>query len=154
MARIVNGTEISRITRKQLKALLRETTAVESATSVRSGMEYTLKMPGGTRVHIIVNDGAETEHDLIIDRKTEISRAQQRERDIQQLVEAQYERNADNARGAHKIEAAIANRVDADTFDALLTEAIIRFIRRGSSRGGTIATTAGVVIAEYRHVDA
>ena len=97
MARIVTGTEISRITRKQLKALLRETTAVESATSVRSGMEYTLKMLGDTRVHIIVNDGAETEHDLIIDRKTEISRA---------------------------------------------------------AKDGTVATDAGVIIAEYRHVDA
>jgi hypothetical protein len=75
MARMVTETEIVKITRKQLKAILNESTAIESATSVGSAMEYTIKMLGENRLSILVNDGAETEHDLIIDRKTEMSRA-------------------------------------------------------------------------------
>jgi hypothetical protein len=75
MARMITGTQIQKITRKQLKAILNEATDIESAESVGSAMEYTVKMLGDDRISLIVNDGAETEHDLIIDRKTEISRA-------------------------------------------------------------------------------
>jgi hypothetical protein len=75
MAKLITDTEIVKMTRKQLKALLAETTDVAGAKSVGSAMEYTLVMLDGSRVSVLVNDGAETEHELIIDRNTEISRA-------------------------------------------------------------------------------
>ena len=67
MARMITGTEVTKITRKQLAKVLKQATAIESNPSTGDATEYTATMIGGNRVILVVNESAPTEHLMILE---------------------------------------------------------------------------------------
>lgn len=90
MARMITDNASHTITRKQLRSLLVETTAIKGEASTGSAMEYTLTMLDGSPVFLIVNDAAKIETEMIIRRVSEINIKNQKDARLRGSDDALY----------------------------------------------------------------